>query len=107
MNEYNMYDNPVNEGGREVAQVPGSGLATAAFVFGIIALVSFGCVSFSGLIALICGFVGKGKYPTHTTEYKRCRQGIVMSLISYGMGMLLAVVTTVGCIVGLMIYVYS
>lgn len=81
----------VAEAVNDEEKLPGSGLAIAAFVCGIISFIG---VPFANLAALICGFMGKGKYPTYTTEYKRCRQGIVMSLISCGIGILLGIVVT-------------
>ncbi len=70
-------------------KLPSSVLAITSFVCGILSLIGFGGIP--SLVALICGFAGKGIYPTYVTEYRRCQQGITMALISWGISVVVGI----------------
>lgn len=107
MNEYSMCDSPVNEGGREVAQVPGSGLATAAFIMGIISVATLGWGGPVMIIAIICGAVGRSKYPKYTSEYKKSHYGMIMGIIGWVLGFLQGIILGIIMVVAPIMFAYS
>lgn len=92
MNGNNIYENGsgtvVNEDNNSAEQMPGSGMAMASLICGIISAVALGWFGPTIWVAIICGIVGGKKYPSYTSEYKKCKWGIILGIFALVIGII-------------------
>ncbi|MBQ7766663.1 MAG: hypothetical protein IJ397_07470 [Lachnospiraceae bacterium] len=90
MNENDMYgtvsETIIKEENNTTEQMPGSGLAMASFICGIVSAVALGWIGPTIWVAIICGIVGGKKYPSYTSEYKKCKWGIGLGIFAFVIG---------------------
>lgn len=82
----------VNEETDVAESMPGSGLALAALICGIVSMVSLGWCGPTIWASIICGIVGRGKYPSYTSEYKKCKWGMILGIIALVIGVVQGIV---------------
>lgn len=111
MNENNMYETVsetvVNEENNITEQAPGTGLAVASLICGIISLVGLGWIGPTIWVAIICGILGRKKYPSYTSEYKKCKWGMIMAIIALALGIIQGIILGLFITIGPIVYLNS
>ena len=111
MNENYIDQNSVqvqtDEGVEESAKLPGRGLAMTSFICGIISLVTLGNIGPLIWVAIICGAVGRTKYPKYTSEYHKSEYGMIMGIIALVLAFLLGIILGLIIVIAPIIYANS
>lgn len=111
MSENNRYKNVeeavVNEESDIEEQMPGPGLATASLICGIISLVGLGWIGPTIWGAIVCGILGCKKYPAYTSEYKKCKWGMITAIIALVIGIIQGIILGLFIVLGPIVYLNS
>ena len=111
MSEENVYGNveelDLNAHNDITEKKPGTGLALASLICGIVSLVGLGWIGPTIWGAIICGVLGCKKYPMYTGEYKKCKLGIVLAIIALALGIIQGIILGLFIVLGPMVYFNS
>ena len=111
MSDENIYGNVeetvVNAENNTIEQAPGTGLAVAALICGIVSLVGLGWIGPTIWGAIICGVLGRKKYPAYTSEYKKCKWGMILAIIALALGIIQGIILGLFIVLGPIVYLNS